>query len=463
MSGYFSEARVDEIENKYPSTVDGFSTFATKSRDEIESIQTSRLLSVVERAWQVPFYERRWRAVGLEPGAVQSLEDLQHIPSFSKSDLMASVAEYPPFGDFHGMDDLDGEARRQVVFHSTSGTTGDPQPLFFGAHDREVQNALLARVYRMHGLRDNDVVHSVYGFGLVNGGHYVREAVTHFTRALMVTAGTGVDTPSERQVRLMARFGTTVLVGFADYLFRLGEVARELGLQPGKDLSVRLISGHIPHDRRAALSALWGGARVCDWYGVGDTGVICAEREPAGGLWVFEDAQVLEIVDTETGAAVAHGEPGNQCVTCLFKDTVYPIIRFNTQDVSAFNTEPALNDWNVRRTQGFLGRSDNMVKLRGINVYPTSVGAHLSVFAECNGEYICRLKTEDGKDELAIDVEWGSAMGETSQQAVSEHLREALGIRVKVNLVKPGDTAAATGIAVRQKPIRLIDERTGQP
>ena len=149
----------------------------------------------------------------------------------------------------------------------------------------------------MHGLRDNDVVHSVYGFGLVNGGHYVREAVTHFTRALMVTAGTGVDTPSERQVRLMARFGTTVLVGFADYLFRLGEVARELGLQPGKDLSVRLISGHIPHDRRDALSALWGGARVCDWYGVGDTGVICAEREPVGGLWVFEDAQVLEIVD----------------------------------------------------------------------------------------------------------------------------------------------------------------------
>ena len=126
MSGYFSEARLDEIENKYPSTVDGFSTFATKSRDEIESIQTSRLLKVVARAWQVPFYERRWRAVGLEPGAVRYLEDLQHIPSFSKSDLMASVAEYPPFGDFHGMDDLDGEARRQVVFHSTSGTTGDP-------------------------------------------------------------------------------------------------------------------------------------------------------------------------------------------------------------------------------------------------------------------------------------------------------------------------------------------------
>lgn len=460
MSGYFSEARVDEIAHKYPSTLEGFNTFATKSRDEIESIQTSRLFKVVARAWQVPFYERRWRAAGLEPGAIRTLEDLQHIPSFSKSDLMESVAQYPPFGDFHGMDDLHGEARRQVVFHSTSGTTGDPQPLFFGAHDREVQNALLARVYRMHGLRDDDVVHSVYGFGLVNGGHYVREAVTHFTRALMVTAGTGVDTPSERQVRLMARFGTTVLVGFADYLFRLGEVAQELGLQPGKDLSVRLISGHIPHDRREALSALWGGARVCDWYGVGDTGVICAEREPAGGLWVFEDAQILEIIDADTGAVVAPGEPGNQCVTCLFKDTVYPIVRFNTQDVSAIDADSSPGDWNVQRTQGFLGRSDNMVKLRGINVYPTSVGAHLGAFAESNGEYICRLTRKDGKDELAVDVEWSAPAGESSRHAVSEHLREALGVRVNVNLVKPGDTAASTGIAVRQKPIRLVDERT---
>ena len=312
---------------------------------------------------------------------------------------MASVAEYPLFGDFHGMDDLAGEARRQVVFHSTSGTYGDPSRYSLAPSDREVQNALLARVYRMHGLRDNDVVHSVYGFGLVNGGHYVREAVTHFTRALMVTAGTGVDTPSERQVRLMARFGTTVLVGFADYLFRLGEVARELGLQPGKDLSVRLISPHSSRSPRRAVSVVGWGARLIGMASVTPVSFVL-NASLLRDFWAFEDAQVLEIVDAETGAAVAHGEPGNQCVTCLFKDTVYPIIRFNTQDVSAFNTEPAPNDWNVRRTQGFLGRSDNMVKLRGINVYPTSVGAHLSVFAECNGEYICRLKQRMEKTNL---------------------------------------------------------------
>ena len=141
----------------------------------------------MERAWQVPFYRDRWTAAGLEPGDISGLEDLARVPSFSKDDLMASVAAAPPFGRFDGRDADNPFA----VFHTTSGTTGIPQPLFYGAEDREVQNLLLARAYRLMGLRDDDIVHSVYGFGTVNGGHYVREAVTHFTDALLVPAGTG--------------------------------------------------------------------------------------------------------------------------------------------------------------------------------------------------------------------------------------------------------------------------------
>ena len=116
---------------------------------------------------------------GSSPATSKVIDDLTKLPTFSKSDLMASVEAHPPYGDFHGMDGPEG--RRSVVMHTTSGTTGTPQPLFFGAWDREVQNALLARAYRLQGMADEDVVHSVYGFGMVNGGHYIREAILHFT------------------------------------------------------------------------------------------------------------------------------------------------------------------------------------------------------------------------------------------------------------------------------------------
>ena len=157
---------------------------------------------------------------------------------------MASVEAHPPYGDFHGMDGPEG--RRSVVMHTTSGTTGTPQPLFFGAWDREVQNALLARAYRLQGMADQDVVHSVYGFGMVNGGHYIREAILHFTRAMLLSAGTGLETRSEHQVELMRRFGATVIVGFADYILKLAAVAREKGLEPGYDIPIRMVSGHRP-------------------------------------------------------------------------------------------------------------------------------------------------------------------------------------------------------------------------
>jgi phenylacetate-CoA ligase len=456
-TNYFTEADPARITREFPLGVRFDEMRHNCSADELHALRERRFLNVVERAWQVPFYVRRWRAAGLEPGAIQSLGQLGDIPVFTKSELMESVAEHPPFGDFHGMDDLPGATRRQVILHTTSGTTGDPQPLFFGAWDREVQNALLARVYRMHGVRDEDVVHSVYGFGMVNGGHFVREALTHFTRALVLTPGTGADTASVRQVQMMAHFGVTVLVGFADYLLRLAEVAQEQGLMPGRDLKVRLLSGHIPQARQAQLQAAWGGAEVRDWYGVGDTGVIAAQAPGEDGLLVFEDAHAVEIVDPENHVEVPAGQPGNQCVTVLFKNTVYPIVRFDTQDVSAL-LPPTFGAF--RRTAGFLGRSDNMVKLRGINVYPTAIAGLLDTWPKATGEYLCRVQRNGAIDEMTVQVEWAGEAGEAETADVANTLREALGVRIHVELCAPGSTAMLTEIETRQKPRRLRDERT---
>ncbi|MGK0173572.1 MAG: phenylacetate-CoA ligase, partial [Gammaproteobacteria bacterium] len=402
MSQYLHIAARETLFREYPIGEVFDNGIAKMSRDALRALQQKRFLRVVARGWEIPFYRRRWSAVGLEPGDIRSLEDLTKIPAFSKTDLMDSVAAHPPFGDFHGLPDdrrLGG-----AVFHTTSGTTGTPQPLFYGPWDREVQNVLLARAYRLQGLTDQDIVHSVYGFGMVNGGHYVREAVVHFTNALFLPAGTGLETPSVQQVQLMKHFGATVLVGFADYLKRLAEVAADEGLVPGKDIPIRMISGHLGQDNREQLSAMWGGAELFDWYGVGDTGTIAAEGPTHEGLYIWEDAHLVESLHPDSGAPVADGTQGSLCVTVLFKHDIYPVIRFNTQDVTTL-LAPSDGDITLRRMAGFEGRADSMVKLRGINVYPTAIGALLSERDEATGEYVCIVSRSGNRDEMTVQVE----------------------------------------------------------
>jgi phenylacetate-CoA ligase len=455
-AGYFDETDHRRMLREYPLGADFLARVARVDRDDLRALQERRFRAVMARAWQVPFYRRLWRARGLEPGDVRGLDDLSRLPTFTKADLMRSVEEHPPFGDYHGVD-LGAADRPTVVLQTTSGTTGAPQPLFFGAWDREVQNLLLARAYLFQGLRPDDVVHSLYGFGMVNGGHYIRETILHFTRCLLLPAGTGLETRSEQQVELMRRFGVTVLVGFVDYMKRLAQVAAAKGLD---GFRVRMISGHIGQEDRASLSRAWGGAEVFDWYGVGDTGIVAAEGPDHDGLYVWEDAHVVEIVDPLTGAPRAEGAPGNVVLTTLFKDGVAPIVRFDSNDLSAFVGAPSPSGFTLRRICGFLGRSDQMVKLRGINVYPTAIAAFLGQHPAATGEYVCRVTRSGDRDELTVVVEVRPGHAEAGLAGQFRHLlRQKLGVEVAVELVGPGETAGLTGIEARQKPVRLVDER----
>lgn len=460
---YFEAVDYPSLIAEYGRPGDFETRFKSLSRDELASIQNRRFRDVMAFAWQVPFYRRHWSQKGLEPGDIASLDDIAKLPPYSKADLMASVEAHPPIGDFHGLDVHAPQKRPPLIFQTTSGTTGKPQPLLFGPRSREIQNLLLARFYALQGITRDDVIHSVYGHGMVNGGHYVRESVTRWIGAQMLTAGTGVETRSANQVTLMRDFQATVLIGFGDFLRRLSEVAREAGLRPGIDIPVRIISGHLGAESHASMSEAWGGAEVYDWYGVGDTGAIAGEGPDRSGLYVQEDAQLLEILDIETGAAVVDGQPGDMVCTCLFKQDVFPIIRFNTHDVSAFKTDSSPMDLNLRRIAGFLGRSDNMVKLRGINIYPTGIGAVLTEHHDdLNGEYICQVDRVGGRDQMTVTVEaTGPLDRETS--AYEELLRTRLGVEIKVALAAPGALAELTQIEVRQKPIRLIDTRKADP
>jgi phenylacetate-CoA ligase len=457
---YWSEIDFAALVRDHPIGDEFVRLATTISRDELRARQDALFRRCVARAWATPFYRRLWGEAGAEPGDVRSLDDLPKLPTFDKSDIMASLEREPPFGDFAGFDSYPGDGRPPCILHTTSGTTGRPQVLLFGPKSREVQALLLARLYRWQGLRPGDVVHSVYGHGMINGGHYVREAVTHWTSAVFLSAGTGVETRSAQQVELMKTFGATVIVGFADYIKKLAEVAREQGLAPGRDIPVRMITGHMGREDKAAISEAWGGAACFDWYGVGDTGIVAGEGPDRDGLYVMEDAQYLEVCDIDAGRPVTDGDAGDMVVTCLYKDDLYPIIRFNTHDVTRVVTSASSIGCAFRRIEGFLGRSDNMVKIRGINIFPQAIGPMLDEAPGFAGEFVCKARRDaGGRDSLVVMAETIATLDDALSAAYAEILKRKIGIEVEVELVGRGQTAALTQIEQRQKPIRLIDER----
>jgi phenylacetate-CoA ligase len=457
---YFDSFDHAQMLRDYPLGKAFTAGFAKRSRDEIHAHQEAQFQRCVARAWEIPFYQRLWGAAGASPGDIRGLGDLERLPIFSKSDLMASVEAYPPFGDYHGWDKWPPATRPVVVMQTTSGTTGQPQPLFFSPKSREVQALLVGRAYELQGLRPAEVVHSVYGHGMINGGHYVREAVLHYTNAVFLSAGTGVETRSRQQVELMKTFGVNVIVGFVDYIKRLADVAKELGLEPGVDIPIRMISGHIGRESREQIASAWGGAAVYDWYGVGDTGLIATEAADQDGMYVMEDAQLAEICDTQSNAVINDSSPGNLIVTCLYKDDIYPIIRFNTKDLSAWRPGQSSLGFNLKRIEGFLGRSDNMVKIRGINIYPQALAPVLAEEPAFAGEFICRVTRDAaGRDDLEVLVEVNESDFAAAAQRVGERLRQRLGLKMTVTASEPGSLKALTQVENRQKPIRLLDER----
>jgi phenylacetate-CoA ligase len=445
---YFEALDTRRMFDDYPMGDDFLKRYRLISRDELYALQNGRFLELMKRGWQIPFYQRLWGERGIEAADIRGLDDIIKLPVYDKNDLMASVERAPPYGDFHGRGD------DPVIFHTTSGTTGRPQPLMFGPWGREVANLLVGRMYRWMGLESHDVVHSVYGHGMVNGGHYMREAVTHFTNALFLSAGTGIETRSAAQVQLLADFNATVMVGFVDYIRKLASVARDEGLMDR--INIRMIIGHLGTEDRAMTEAAWGGAKAYDWYGVGDTGSIAGEGPDRDGLYVWEDAQYLELLGVDDGLPVAPGETGDMVVTCLFKNDIAPCIRFNTHDIT--HELGGRGEIGFKRIAGFKGRSDNMVKLRGINVFPHAIGALIGGRADLTGEYVCVVSRDlvTQRDEMVVMLE---SKGGSDRDQLAAILRHGLGVDVGIHLCAPQETAPLTHIDVRQKPIRLIDKR----
>lgn len=457
---YWRSLDFEALCREYPPPPDYLDCVHCMPRHLLRELQERRFLQQMERAWEVPFYRRRWSAVGMEPGDIRGLDDLPKIPPYTVYDIRDSIARNPPWGDFMGVD-FETDDPLPLVVQTSGGTTSLPRPMLYSPRDREVMNILMGRRLHLQSVRPFDLVQITLAFGLTNGGLAAREGVWKYSGAVPVTTGTGASTPTRRQIEILRQWKASFLMGFAAYLRHMGVVARdELGIDPGS-LGLKGLLVHLGVDNREALQELWR-APTYDCYGLHECGVVAADCEHRSGLHVFEDAFLVEVVDPDSGAPRPAGRRGSVVMTTLFRHLA-PVIRYDTRDVSAFVYGTCACGGTHRRLERIFGRADHMVKLRGVNVFPEAIGDVVGRDARSNGEYVCIVETagRSGQDELTVMVEasCGSDHWPVLAESLQRELRAAIGLRVDVKVVAGGELNAVTGLTTAPKARRLVDRR----
>lgn len=458
---YYETLDFPALWREFPTAPDYFDSTYRLPPDQMAAVQQERLLRQIERGWQIPFYQRHWGAAGLRPGDVRTLDDIRHIPPFSVHDLRESIERNPPWGDFLGIDPT-SDAPVPLVLQTSGGTTGLPRAMLYTPRDREVMNIITGRRLYMQGVRPFDLVQVVLSTGLTNGGFLAREGIWKYTGAVPVMTGSGAQTPTRRQIEIMKAWKVNFLVGFSAYLKNIGLVARdEMGIDP-RSLGLKGLIAHLGLEDRDALEDLWG-CGVYDTYGTNEFGSIAADCAHRTGMHVFEDAMHVEIVDPDTAAPRAAGEKGVMYVTSLFKHAA-PMIRFNTNDISSWvDGAPCACGSHHRRLSKLFGRADNMVKLRGTNIFPEAVGALVAEHPATNGEFICVLERDaaSGRDDMRVRFELRDAAHPAAgvERDLATRIKEALGVKLVLQAAAPGELSPLTGLSSTSKIKRLIDAR----
>jgi phenylacetate-CoA ligase len=428
--------------------------------DEPDTIAHKQLLRLRERAWQayrVPFFRRLWDEAGFNPFSLRSLEDLWKAPSYTIDDIRQSIEAHPPFGDYQAVAPSDALTEPMRLYMS-GGTTGTPRPTLYTAWDRLVGGVLLARQMYMQGLRPGDVVLNSWAYGLHNGAFAFDEAAYNWLNCVIVTTSTGNVTSSRRQVELILQYDAAAVLTTGDYLLRLADEAEEMGYDPRADFRLKAIPNV---GQRDVLEARFG-VEYFATYGFHEVQTVAVECPAHDGLHVFEDAFVIQVIDPDTGQEVPDGQTGSLCVTELYK-TGSPQFRYNIMDLSYLYPPGrcACGSW-LRRIGPFAGRGDNMVKLRGVNVWPEALGELARSVAGTTDDFFVRAVREHGRDELILSIvsDRGKTEHDSVRASVEERLKEQLGLRVQVEVVAPGTLDALTGIASSPKAKRFRDDRS---
>ncbi len=424
--------------------------------DEIEKRQLAALRARAKRAYEVPFFRRRWDAAGVGPDDLHGLDDLARFPTYTVDDIRASVEANPPLGDYQGAS-LEGALTEPVRIFMSGATTGAPRPTLYTQWDREAGAILMARALYLQGVRPGDVVVNAWAYSTHNGAFSFDEALHKWLNCVVLTTGTGTVTSSRRQVELAHQYQATAILTTGDYLLHLAQTAREMGLDPKKDFNLKA----LPNIGDRALLEETFGVPNYQSYGFHEVQWVAVECPERQGLHVFEDAFVVQIIDPETGELLPDGEQGSICITETYK-TGSPQFRYNIQDLSFLHPREqcACGSW-LRRIGPFAGRADNMVKLRGVNVWPEAIGEIALDDPRLEHDYFVRAWREGTRDEMTVHLTTRASADEHEGIAADAEtrLKERLGVRVRAAVGAPGSLDDWTEIHTSPKPKRFRDER----
>lgn len=426
----------------------------TQSRAEWDALKLGLLKTHLKHAYDnSPYYRSSFDAAGVKPEDLRTLADLQRFPTIDKKILRERQEAKPLLGD------LAAVPEREVVYVSaSSGSTGVPTVSPFTQQDFDDWIDYEARQFWSSGLRPEDRYAHSLNFSLFIGGPCVLGAQK--LGALSIHAGT---VPSERLLAILHQFQATAMWTTPSYAWYLGETAQKEGIDPKKDLAVKRIfvagepGGSIP-ETRARIEALWG-AEVYDYYGLSDIFGSCAGMcEEKDGLHWAEDHILVEVLDPETGEAVAPGGRGEMVLTTL-KKRARPLIRFRTGDIVSFTDEPCACGRTSQRLLGVHGRRDDMLIVRGVNIFPSDVEAIVRKDHDFSGEYRLVIERIDHLDRLTIEVERAAGFhgtADTLADRLAHRVKAITGVGAHIAVLDPDTLPRATHKAKR------VEDRRGQ-
>ncbi len=419
------------------------------NRDEIENAQCTRLKTTIEQASKCDFYAKKFAEAGISATSINSVEDIRKIPFTTKDDLRANY----PTG-------LLCVPRSEIVrMHCSSGTTGTPTAICHTQNDLNSWADLMARSMHMAGVRREDVFQNMSGYGLFTGGlgiHYGAERLG----CLTIPAGAG---NSRRQIKLVKDFQTTVVHILPSYALILGGHLEKDGENPA-DLPLRIaLVGAEPYteEYRKRIEDLFN-MKVYNSYGLSEMNGpgVAFECECQNGLHVWEDAFLAEIVDPETGNPLPDGEVGELVMTSLCRQGM-PIIRYRTRDLTRFLVGDCPCGRKHRRIERILGRADDMLIIKGVNIYPMQIEQVLMTFSEVGENYLIILENNGISDDMRVQVEIREEyfvedmrILRNLQSNIARRLRDEILITPKIELVQSGSIATSEGKAVRVQDLR---------
>ena len=419
----------------------------TQSRADWDALKLDLLQKHLQHAYaNSPYYKASFDAAGVHPDDVKSLADIRRFPSIEKKVLRERQEALPPFGD------LVAVPERDIVYISaSSGSTGVPTASPFTAQDFDDWMDYEARQFWSSGLRPDDRYCHSLNFSLFVGGPCVLGAQK--LGALSIHAGT---VPSERLLAIAKQFQATAIWTTPSYAWYLGETAIKEGIDPKKDLAIKRIfvagepGGSIPETRQR-IEALWG-AKVYDYYGLSDIFGSCAGMcEEQHGLHWAEDHILVEVLDPETQEPVAEGERGELVLTTL-KKSARPMIRFRTGDIVSFTNEACGCGRTSQRMLGTHGRLDDMLIIKGVNIFPSDIEAIARKDHDLSGEYKLIVERDNHLDTLTVEIERAAVDASKDAELASRfagHLKSITGVSARIVILPPDTLPRATHKAKR--------------